>query len=187
MSRDTARMHSMTHTESSARRLVPALAILLLMAAGCSGSEPESTACPVPSAPAETTPTACPVPTAPQQPLPQEGEAVCQGGTLSASQAFELLSDPAMDITIIDTRTAAEYEDGHIAGALQLSSSSASFDEKLDALPREGTYIVYCRHGNVSEGVVAQMLDMGFDHVCHIGTGFSGWQSEGLPVEKGAA
>jgi len=127
------------------------------------------------------------VPTAPQQPLPDEEEAICLGGTLSASQAYELLSDPAAGATAIDTRTASEYEVGHIAGALHLSSSSSSFDEKLDALSREGAYIVYCRHGTVSERVVEQMLDMGFERVCHIGTGFNGWQSEGLPVEKGAA
>ncbi len=172
---------------STTKGLTPLLVALLLVVAGCSGAEPEATACPVPTAPAETTPTACPVPPAPQQPLPEEEEAVCRGGTLSASQAFELLSDPGAGVTAIDTRTASEYEAGHIAGALHLSTSSASFDDKLDALPRDGTYIVYCRRGNVSEGMVAQMLDMGFEQVCHIGTGFSGWQSEGLPVVKGAA
>jgi len=167
-------------------RLTPALVALLLAVAGCS-AEPESTACPVPTTPAETTPTACPVPTAPVQPLPDEEETVCRGGALSASQAYELLSDPTASITVIDTRSGGEYADGHIPGALHVSSSSSSFEEKLDELPRDGTYLVYCRSGGVSARVLAQMLDMGFERVCHIGTGFNGWQSDGLPVEKGAA
>jgi rhodanese-related sulfurtransferase len=163
-------------------RLVLVSLVALLAAAGCSGAEPEPTACPVPSAPGGTTPTPFPLPI-----VPQEDEAVCSGGTLSPSQASELLSNPATPVTPIDTRSESEYEAGHIAGALHLSSSSSSFDDKLDALSRDGTYLVYCRSGSVSARVVEQMLDMGFEHVCHIGTGFNGWQSGGFPVEKGAA
>jgi len=172
---------------AATRRLAPLLVALLLAVAGCSGAEPESTACPVPTAPAETTPTACPVPTAPAAPVPEGDEAGCSGGTLTPSQAFELLSDAAAPVTVIDTRSASEYGAGHIAGALHLSSSSSSFDDKLDELPRDGTYLVYWRSGGVSARVLEQMLDMSFEHVCHIGTGFNGWQSAGLPVEKGAA
>lgn len=172
-------------TGSSPKWLAPALAALVLAVSGC--RSPEPTACPVPSAPAETTPTACPVPTAPVAPLPEGDEPVCSGGTLTPSQAFELLSDSATPVTTIDTRSASEYAAGHIARALHLSSSSSSFDDKLDELPRNGTYLVYCRSGGVSARVLERMLDMGFEHVCHIGTGFNGWQSGGFPVEKGAA
>jgi len=163
-------------------RMVLVSVAVLLAAAGCSGAEPEPTACPVPSAPGGTTPTPFPLPT-----VPQENGAVCNGGTLTPSQAFELMSDAAAPMTVIDTRSESEYEAGHIAGALHLSSSSSSFDDQLDELPRDGTYLVYCRSGGVSARVVEQMLDMGFEHVCHIGTGFNGWQSGGFPVEKGAA
>ncbi len=161
--------------------------VALMALAGCGGTEPESTACPVPTAPEETAPTACPIPAGDDEPLVPEEKAVCEGGALTATQAFEVLSDGAVAAIAIDTRGLKDYEAGHIPGAQLISTADDEFDEKLDALSRDVTYVVYCRRGNVSQGVVKQMLDMDFKHVCHIGSGFYGWQSEGLPVEKGGA
>ena len=95
------------------------------------------------------------------------------------------MADPDIMVTIVDTRTPAEYASGHIPGALNLSTQDAAFWDQVDALPADGTYVIYCRFGISSRRVVEQMLARGFGNVCHIDSGFLGWEREGMPVEQG--
>jgi rhodanese-related sulfurtransferase len=111
----------------------------------------------------------------------------CSGGDLSPAEAAELLADEGIQITAIDTRTPAEYADGHVPGAVNLSTQDAAFWDQVGQLPTDGIYVLYCRSGSVTQRVMQQMLAMGFGSVCHIESGFNGWVRAGLPVEEGAA
>ena len=165
--------------------------VALLAVSGC--SEPEPTACPVPTLPPEST-SSMDLAAAPatvtdnsQQPAVQADDGACSGGTLSPSQAYELLGDATLTVMTIDIRTGTEYEKGHVPGAINMPSNDPAFRDHVRVLPRVGTYFIYCRSGSTTRAVLTQMVKDGFVHVCHMGSGFNGWQREGLPVEKGAA
>ena len=50
-------------------------------------------------------------------------------------------------VAILDVRTPQEFAQGHLAGAMNIDSSAPDFEQKLAALDRDKTYLVYCRVG----------------------------------------
>lgn len=64
--------------------------------------------------------------------------------------------------TVIDVRTAEEFAEGHLQGAVNIDLMSDSFAAKVGALPKDAEYIVYCRSGNRSAQAAAIMRDAGF-------------------------
>ncbi|WP_292730626.1 rhodanese-like domain-containing protein [Methanoculleus sp.] len=81
---------------------------------------------------------------------------------------------------VIDVRRPDEFAGGHIPGAINIDS--ADFSEHLDALDRNGTYLVYCQRGGRSAGVRELMREAGFREVYEIEGGMSAWKAAGLPV-----
>ncbi len=78
--------------------------------------------------------------------------------------------------TLLDVRQPAEYEDGHIAGALLIPLPDLS--GRLKELDPEKTQLVYCAIGGRSR-VAAQMLaGKGFNKVINVSGGFKVWDSE---------
>ena len=49
-----------------------------------------------------------------------------------------------------DLRTAAEYSQGHIAGAINIDVESAGFETAVSQLDKSKTYLVYCHSGRRS-------------------------------------
>jgi len=50
---------------------------------------------------------------------------------------------------VVDVRTSAEYEGGHLQGALKIDVQSPDFDTLIAVLPTEGDYVIYCATGKV--------------------------------------
>ena len=71
---------------------------------------------------------------------------------------------------IIDVRTPAEFAGGHLDGAVNIDIQSPDFVNQIEALDRNGSYVVYCRSGNRSGMAMSQMLDMGFTDVSNAGS-----------------
>lgn len=66
------------------------------------------------------------------------------------------------DVVIIDVRTPGEYAEGHVDGAVLINIQAADFLERVDALDRDTTYVIYCRTGNRSAAAIQAMTDLGF-------------------------
>ena len=107
---------------------------------------------------------------------------------LSVSDAKEYIDTSEGDhaFTILDVRTPEEYAEGHIPGAALLNFNDPDFAANLDALPKDSTYLVYCRSGNRSAKAADLMRAKGFGEVLNMQGGMMDWQDEGFPVEKGA-
>lgn len=83
---------------------------------------------------------------------------------VSACSTTESL--PVSDGTvIIDVRTPAEYQAGHLEGSINIDLSSADFATEIEKLPTDGEYIVYCQSGNRSAQAFALMNEQGFQNV----------------------
>jgi rhodanese-related sulfurtransferase len=85
---------------------------------------------------------------------------------------------------ILDVRTPDEFNEGHIANAVNIDYYSDSFRGDLDRLDKDTTYLLYCRSGSRSGRVLPLMGELGFERVYNMGGGFVQWEMKGFPAAK---
>ena len=85
-------------------------------------------------------------------------------------------------VVILDVRTAAEFAEGHIPGALLIDQGQSDFMEKAQAaLPTEKTIALYCRSGRRSANAAGRLADAGYKCV-NLKGGIVAWKEAGKPV-----
>jgi len=89
---------------------------------------------------------------------------------------------PAGVTTIIDVRTPQEYASGHLKGAVNIDISNADFESQIAALPKDRTYILYCRSGVRAGAALQRMRDAGFTDVKNAGGISDASKATGLPI-----
>lgn len=90
---------------------------------------------------------------------------------ISAEEAKELMVEGNM---ILDVRTQAEYDSGHIEGAVLLAVDDI-IAENLDLLSDKNQVILlYCRSGNRSKRAADKLLEMGYKKIYDFG-GIMDW------------
>ena len=98
------------------------------------------------------------------------------GGKISAEQLKEML-DAGDALTVLDVRSAEEYAQGHIPGAILLPNEQIGA-EPPEALPqKDAKIIVYCRSGRRSAEAAKKLRAMGYTDVRDLG-GLSAWPYE---------
>ena len=96
----------------------------------------------------------------------------------------ELIQHP--DVMLLDVRTAAEYEEGHIEGAISLDQGQNDFIEKAKAaLSADKTIAVYCRSGRRSASAAERLAREGFQCV-NLKGGIVAWKEARMPVTTDA-
>lgn len=105
------------------------------------------------------------------------------GSSIDSKEAYGLIKADS-NIAILDVRTAKEFADGHVAGAVNIDVNQTDFAQKIDQLDRSKTYIVYCRSGRRSSKAVSIMASKGFKNLYNVSDGFVGWNKNGLPFVK---
>ena len=88
---------------------------------------------------------------------------------------FQNLLQEKPDSIVLDVRTKAEFEVGHLPGAVHLDYFGADLIEKMDALDKSKPYLVYCRSGRRSVRVCVLMKNSGFAQVYHLDGGIKDW------------
>jgi len=102
---------------------------------------------------------------------------------VSAVKAAELMKkDPA--IAIIDIRTPDEYATGHIPKSFNIDFKADNFEDELNTLDKNKTYLVHCRSGGRSSSSLNTFKKLGFKHIIHLDGGMMDWGREQLPVKK---
>ena len=84
------------------------------------------------------------------------------------------------DTTVVrlDVRTANEYAQGHITGALLIDVTQADFMQKAEQLlPKDKTIALYCRSGRRSKTAAQHLAKHGYQ-VVELNTGFNSWEGE---------
>ena len=109
--------------------------------------------------------------------------------SLSAVQIKTLISQHKNDdgFVILDVRTPAEYQQGHIDGAVLLDYYSPTFKQAVGALDKSKTYLIYCRSGSRSGKSLRLFNELGFQKVYHLANGILEWTAKGYPLVKGDA
>lgn len=70
---------------------------------------------------------------------------------------------------IIDVRDVAEYESGHVQGAINMSLNEGVFEQQLMSLDPSASYQLYCRGGGRSGMAMDILLRSGFTKVENLG------------------
>jgi rhodanese-related sulfurtransferase len=74
---------------------------------------------------------------------------------------------------LLDVRTPAEFNAGHIPFAQNLNYEDLAFEQNVRALDTSKTYFVYCRSGNRSGKVVAIMKQNSIKNIYELRGGIS--------------
>lgn len=85
---------------------------------------------------------------------------------------------------VLDVRTPAEYNEGHLDGAVNIDFQAPDFLILLGQLPTDGEYILYCRSGNRSAQATQVMTTKGFTNVIDAGGLDAAAAATGLPIVK---
>ena len=93
-----------------------------------------------------------------------------------------LQKDPGL--VVLDVRTADEFKEGHIKGAINIDIRREDAFVSIDKLNRNVPYIVYCRTNHRSGMAVEHMMKSGFRKVYQMMDGFPGWVENNFPVQK---
>ena len=87
------------------------------------------------------------------------------------------------DEVLLDVRTEAEFQQGHIAGAVNFDISSPNIMQEIVNLDNSKTYIVYCRSGGRSQMASMIMQQKGLK-VINSSVGIIHWSKTGLELIK---
>lgn len=87
-------------------------------------------------------------------------------------------------IRLIDARTPEEFEEKHIANALNANILGEDFDQKVASLDKNKPVMVYCKSGVRSANAAAKLKAMGFTTIIDLDGGITQWIAEGKPVEN---
>jgi hydroxyacylglutathione hydrolase len=100
----------------------------------------------------------------------------------AAELAGRLGSDGSAAVTVLDVRDRAEWEAGHIAGAVNVPLGHLT--DRVAELERDRPLVLHCQSGGRSSVAASVLRAHGFSNVINLSDGFSGWQRRGLPVER---
>jgi len=110
-------------------------------------------------------------------------------GLISTDQ---LTSVDAGQVVFIDTRTATQYEAGHIPGAVQIEWRDTLV--RRNEIPRDRAVVLYCETGALSSRAHMALRLAGYENVKVLVGGYQEWTARNaesaalsLPVEEPAA
>lgn len=133
--------------------------------------------------------TACSVPKSGETSSPSETAAFTPSQTSEEDPYHKITADEAKKmmeeggVTVVDVRTAEEYEQKHIPGAILVPNESIK-EEQPEALPDlDAVLLIHCRTGVRSKQASDKLASLGYRHIYDFG-GIVDWPYE---TESGAA
>ncbi len=95
---------------------------------------------------------------------------------IDVNQFKEMMSRP--DVVILDVRTPQEVAQGTIGdNVVNIDvTNKPLFEQEIEKLDKDKTYLVYCRSGRRSRIAAEEMVRRGFDKVYNLKGGILAWQ-----------
>ena len=100
--------------------------------------------------------------------------------SVSVDEFAKVIADN--QVQLIDTRTEAEFNEGHIPGAINIDVNESDFETKVgQKIDKTRPVALYCRGGRRSKIAAERIVALGYDDITELNTGFLSWTGE---VEK---
>lgn len=100
---------------------------------------------------------------------------------VSVDDLARSLADAASDTIVLDVRDDAEWQEGHIAGALHLSAGEIA-QGAMPALPSGKRIAVICGSGYRSSVAASLLQGRGVSNLVNVPGGMGAWTDAGLPT-----
>ena len=107
------------------------------------------------------------------------GTTTAEGATyqqVSQEEAAQMMASEE-DYVILDVRTASEYAEGHIPGAINVPNESIGTGPVPELPDLDQLILVYCRSGNRSKKASEKLAAIGYTNVVEFG-GINTWTGE---------
>ena len=107
--------------------------------------------------------------------------------TLSGDEASGLVGKG--DVQFVDVREPAEWQQGHIPGAVLIPRGLLEFqaDPSLPSFKGElanKALVLYCGSGARSALAAKTLTEMGYEDVAHVAGGYGDWAKANRPTER---
>lgn len=102
---------------------------------------------------------------------------------ISPGQLVRMINDEA--VSVFDLGAIADYGQGHIASAKQVSPSQIDPGSKEMQKLKDKPVALYCKNGMASPAVAGRLVKAGYTQVHVLKGGLASWIADGLPLVKG--
>ena len=95
---------------------------------------------------------------------------------VNAEEADSMMEEESGYI-ILDVRTAQEYSEKHIPGAINIPNETIGTEDIPELPDKEQLILVYCRSGNRSKQASEKLVKLGYTNIVEFG-GINDWTGE---------
>ena len=100
---------------------------------------------------------------------------------VNAEEADTMMEEESGYI-ILDVRTAQEYSEKHIPGAINIPNETIGTEDIPELPDKEQLILVYCRSGNRSKQASEKLVKLGYTNIVEFG-GINDWTGETVSGE----
>ena len=100
---------------------------------------------------------------------------------INAEEAATMMEEESSYI-ILDVRTAQEYSEKHIPGAINIPNEAIGTEDIPELPDKEQLILVYCRSGNRSKQASEKLVKLGYTNIVEFG-GINDWTGETVSGE----
>ena len=100
---------------------------------------------------------------------------------VNAEEADSMMEEETGYI-ILDVRTAQEYSEKHIPGAINIPNETIGTEDIPELPDKEQLILVYCRSGNRSKQASEKLVKLGYTNIVEFG-GINDWTGETVSGE----
>ena len=97
---------------------------------------------------------------------------------IGMDEAIEIMENES-DYIILDVRTAQEFSEKRIPGAINVPNESIGTEEISELPDKDQLILVYCRSGNRSKQASEKLVKLGYTNIVEFG-GINDWPGETL-------
>ena len=101
---------------------------------------------------------------------------------ITMEEAVTMLEEET-EYIILDVRTAQEYSEKHIPGAINIANESIGTEDIPELPDKDQLILVYCRSGNRSKQASEKLVKLGYTNIVEIG-GINRWPGETVAGDK---
>lgn len=100
---------------------------------------------------------------------------------INAEEAAAIMEEESSYI-ILDVRTAQEYGEKHIPGAINIPNETIGTEDIPELPDKEQLILVYCRSGNRSKQASEKLVKLGYTNIVEFG-GINDWTGDTVSGE----